>query len=149
MLWQDTIQVAWNNQISGFFIGQLYTYTQLIWMLTVWIIKDQLLHLSQSALISGTLFLSYDISVYPLRGSSKQVPGTVWNKGIPDCKLALTLAEFILIQRGQYITKHLISLTISDLSRFQIIIQLSRFKITCLTDIFTINVIILINRLYW
>ena len=85
--------------------------------------------------------------VYPLRGGSKQGPVTVWNKGLPDCTLARTLAKFILIHREQYITKHLIPLAINGLSRFHIIIQLSRLKNTCLTDFFTVHVIILMNRL--
>ena len=98
--------------------------------------------------ISATLLTGYILAVYTLRGKTKQVPLSISNKTLSDCKKGNTPVKLILLHRKQFITKHLIPLAITGLRRFDIIIPLGRFKITCLTDFFTVNVIILMNRLY-
>ena len=102
-------------------------------MLTVWLMLYQLLQLSESA-----LYLWSIIFVVHHRGISPpwKVPANDWNKGLPDYKLASTFGNFMLIHKEQYITKYLIPLAISCFRLLYIIIQLNRFKITCLTDFF-------------
>ena len=79
----------------------------------------------------------------------KEVPLSIWNKALPDCELGETPGKLILLQGNNSSQSIWSLLQLVGISLFVIIIQLSRFKITCLTDFFTVNVIILINILYW
>ena len=107
------IQVAWNNQFNGFFMGQLYTHTQKIWMLNSEYCNLNFYAYHNLHFISATLLTGYILAVYTLRGKTKQVPPSIWNKTLSDCKKGNTPVKLILLHRKQFTTKHLIPLAIT------------------------------------